>query len=82
MLSAIFKIPVLVNELLKTSVDNGADSDVLIMLLEVITNVLESETSFRKKLQAFIWLEHILDNSKDNIQDEIGIVFKNTKTVC
>lgn len=65
-----------VDQLLKTAVADGAGSEELIMLLEVITKVLESPAIFRKKLQAFVWLEHILDNNKENIQDELGLFSK------
>ena len=64
-----------VDQLLKTAVAEGATSNELIMLLEVITNVLEEPDSVSKKLQAFLWIEHILDNNKENIQDELGTGF-------
>ena len=61
-----------VDQLLKSAVADEAGPEELIMLLEVITTVLESPVGFRKKLDAFVWLEHILDNNKDKIHEEIG----------
>ena len=60
------------DELLKDAVAKSAQSEELLELLEVITNVLEGPMSVRKKLEAFNWLEHILDNQKDKVQDELG----------
>ena len=68
------ELAVQVDQLLKTAVADEAGPNELIMLLEVITTVLESPVGYRKKLDAFVWLEHILDNNKDNIHDEIGIM--------
>ena len=61
-----------VDQLLKISVAEGAGPHELILLLEAITTVLESSKCDKKKLDAFVWLEHILDNNNDNVQDELG----------
>ena len=66
--------------LLKKAVAEEAGSDELVMLLNVITTVLESQVVFKKKLDAFGWLEHILDNNKENIQDELGNGYFGTST--
>ena len=60
--------------LLKEAVAKSAQSEELLELLEVITKVLEGTMAVKKKLEAFNWLEHILDSQKEKVQDELGLV--------
>ena len=60
--------------LLKEAVAKSAQSEELLELLEVITKVLEGPMAVKKKLEAFNWLEHILDSQKEKVQDELGLV--------